>query len=39
MMIGGFVARTVIDEQPPTQAFLRDYVDAVVLPALGVTVP
>ncbi|WP_330288611.1 TetR/AcrR family transcriptional regulator [Streptomyces sp. NBC_00576] len=39
MMIGGFAARTVIDELPPTQAYLRDYVDAVVLPALGVTVP
>ena len=39
MMIGGFVARTLIDEQPPTQAYLRDYIDAVVLPALGVTVP
>jgi hypothetical protein len=39
MMIGGFVARTLIDEQPPTQAYLRDYIDAVVLPALGVPVP
>jgi hypothetical protein len=39
MMIGAFAARTVIDELPPTQAYLRDYVDAVVLPALGVTVP
>jgi len=36
MMIGGFVARTLIDELPPTQAYLRDYIDAVVLPALGV---
>lgn len=39
MMIGGFVARTMIDELPPTQAYLRDYIDAVVLPALGVPVP
>ncbi|KOV62533.1 TetR family transcriptional regulator [Streptomyces sp. NRRL WC-3618] len=39
MMIGAFVARTVIDELPPTQAYLRDYVNAVVLPALGVTAP
>ncbi|WP_055535354.1 TetR/AcrR family transcriptional regulator [Streptomyces graminilatus] len=39
MMIGGFVARTVVDEQPPTQAYLLDYLDAVVLPALGVPVP
>ncbi|MFE1308827.1 TetR/AcrR family transcriptional regulator [Streptomyces sp. NPDC058755] len=37
MMIGGFAARTMIDEKPPTQAFLISYIDAVVLPALGVT--
>ncbi|GGW29210.1 TetR family transcriptional regulator [Streptomyces lucensis JCM 4490] len=37
MMIGAFAARTMIDEQPPTQAFLLSYVDAVVLPALGVS--
>jgi AcrR family transcriptional regulator len=36
MMIGAFAARTLIDEQPPTQAFLLSYTDAVVLPALGV---
>ncbi|MET7484205.1 TetR/AcrR family transcriptional regulator [Streptomyces sp. NPDC005538] len=35
MMIGAFAARTLIDEQPPTQAFLLSYIDAVVLPALG----
>ncbi|MFG2128605.1 TetR/AcrR family transcriptional regulator [Streptomyces sp. NPDC048751] len=35
MMMGGFAARTLIDEQPPTQAFLLSYIDAVVLPALG----
>ncbi len=35
MIIGAFVARTLIDEQPPTQAFLTSYIDAVVLPALG----
>ncbi|WP_225822362.1 TetR/AcrR family transcriptional regulator [Streptomyces naphthomycinicus] len=35
MMIGGFAARTLIDEQPPTQSFLLSYIDAVVLPALG----
>lgn len=34
MMIGGFAARTMIDELPPTQDFLTSYVDAVVLPAL-----
>jgi AcrR family transcriptional regulator len=35
MMIGGFAARSLIDEQPPTQAFLLSYIDAVVIPALG----
>ncbi|WBO65759.1 TetR/AcrR family transcriptional regulator [Streptomyces camelliae] len=37
MMLGGFAARTMIDELPPTQAFLMSYIDAVVLPALGVS--
>ncbi|MEV7690597.1 TetR/AcrR family transcriptional regulator [Streptomyces bungoensis] len=36
MMIGAFATRAIIDAQPPTQAFLRSYIDAVVLPALGV---
>lgn len=35
MMIGGFVARTLIDDLPPTQAYLTSYIDAVILPALG----
>ncbi|MGW7236934.1 TetR/AcrR family transcriptional regulator [Streptomyces sp. NPDC054804] len=35
MMIGGFAARSLIDEQPPDQAFILSYIDAVVLPALG----
>lgn len=35
MLVGAFVARQLIDELPPTQAFLRSYIDAVVLPALG----
>ncbi|KAA0930654.1 MULTISPECIES: TetR/AcrR family transcriptional regulator [Streptomyces] len=34
MIIGAFVARTMIDDEPPTQAFLSSYIDAVVLPAL-----
>src|SRR4051812_48327200 len=34
MIIGAFVARTMIDDEPPTQAFLASYIDAVVLPAL-----
>ncbi|ANS65820.1 TetR/AcrR family transcriptional regulator [Streptomyces lincolnensis] len=37
MMMGGFAARTMIDEKPPTQAFLLSYIDAVILPALGVS--
>ena len=36
MMIGAVATRALIDDQPPTQAFLRSYIDAVVLPALGV---
>ncbi|NLU72487.1 TetR/AcrR family transcriptional regulator [Streptomyces sp. HNM0575] len=36
MLIGAFAARTLIDDLPPTQDFLVSYVDAVVLPALGV---
>ncbi|MFF0437264.1 TetR/AcrR family transcriptional regulator [Streptomyces sp. NPDC004327] len=35
MMIGAFIARPLIDEQPVDSAFLRAYVDAVVLPSLG----
>ncbi|MES5821928.1 TetR/AcrR family transcriptional regulator [Streptomyces sp. RG80] len=37
MMVGAFATRTMIDQLPPTQAFLTSYIDAVVLPALGVT--
>ncbi|MFF2846723.1 TetR/AcrR family transcriptional regulator [Streptomyces sp. NPDC058001] len=36
MLIGAFVARELVDERPPTQAFLMTYVDSVILPALGV---
>ncbi|MBT3165737.1 TetR/AcrR family transcriptional regulator [Streptomyces sp. Vc74B-19] len=39
MLVGAFATRMLIDEQPPTQAFLRSYIDAVVLPALGVAPP
>ncbi|MEU5339921.1 MULTISPECIES: TetR/AcrR family transcriptional regulator [unclassified Streptomyces] len=35
MIIGAFAARTMIDEQPPTQAFVTSYIDAVVIPALS----
>jgi AcrR family transcriptional regulator len=34
-MLGAFIARDLIDDRPPDQAFLRSYIDAVVLPALG----
>ncbi|MFG2682787.1 TetR/AcrR family transcriptional regulator [Streptomyces sp. NPDC048392] len=37
MLIGGFATRTLLDDQPPTRAFLASYLDAVVLPALGVS--
>ncbi|MFG2314989.1 TetR/AcrR family transcriptional regulator [Streptomyces tendae] len=36
MMVGGFATRTLLDDQPPTQAFLTSYIDAVILPAFGV---
>ncbi|MFD1662281.1 TetR/AcrR family transcriptional regulator [Streptomyces caeni] len=39
MLIGAFATRALIDDQPPTQAFLLSYIDAVVLPALGVPTP
>ncbi|MFD7547221.1 TetR/AcrR family transcriptional regulator [Streptomyces sp. NPDC059816] len=35
MMLGAFVTRTLIDESPPTQNYLLDYIDAVIIPALG----
>jgi AcrR family transcriptional regulator len=35
MMVGAFIARDLIDDRPPDQAFVRSYIDAVVLPALG----
>ncbi|MFF3894229.1 TetR/AcrR family transcriptional regulator [Streptomyces sp. NPDC001812] len=37
MLVGAFATRTLIDEQPPTRDFLISYIDAVVLPALGVS--
>jgi AcrR family transcriptional regulator len=39
MMVGAFATRTMIDQLPPTQSFLTSYIDAVVLPALGVPTP
>ncbi|MBQ0865485.1 TetR/AcrR family transcriptional regulator [Streptomyces sp. A73] len=35
MLIGAFATRALIEDQPPTQTFLTSYIDAVVLPALG----
>ncbi|MDT0610025.1 TetR/AcrR family transcriptional regulator [Streptomyces lancefieldiae] len=37
MMVGGVATRTLLDDQPPTRDFLLSYIDAVVLPALGVS--
>ncbi|MGC9378447.1 TetR/AcrR family transcriptional regulator [Streptomyces sp. MH13] len=39
MLVGGFATRTLLDDQPPTRAFLTSYIDAVILPALGVPAP
>ncbi|AQS69160.1 TetR/AcrR family transcriptional regulator [Streptomyces pactum] len=39
MLVGGFATRTLLDDQPPTRAFLTSYIDAVILPALGVPTP
>ncbi|MDX2933219.1 TetR/AcrR family transcriptional regulator [Streptomyces ipomoeae] len=36
MLLGAFATRTLLEDRPPTQAYLRSYIDAVVLPALGV---
>lgn len=36
MLLGAFVTRTLLEDRPPTRAFLASYIDAVVLPALGV---
>ncbi|MEV7088456.1 TetR/AcrR family transcriptional regulator [Streptomyces sp. NPDC093085] len=36
MIIGAFIARSIIEDLPPDPAFLRSYLDAVVFPALGV---
>jgi AcrR family transcriptional regulator len=36
MLAGAFVGRQFIEDKVPDQAFLTDYVDAVVFPALGV---
>ncbi|MCX3060613.1 TetR/AcrR family transcriptional regulator [Streptomyces beihaiensis] len=38
MLIGAFATRSIIDDEPPTRAYLSSYIDAVVLPALGAPV-
>ncbi|MFD9069704.1 MULTISPECIES: TetR/AcrR family transcriptional regulator [Streptomyces] len=35
MLVGGFVAREIVEERLPDQEFLQRYLKAVVLPALG----
>lgn len=35
MLIGAFIARPLIEDQPVDHAFLTAYIDAVVLPSLG----
>ncbi|MFJ4846794.1 TetR/AcrR family transcriptional regulator [Streptomyces sp. NPDC088733] len=36
MLVGAFVTRAVIEDRPPTVAYLTSYLDAVILPVLGV---
>ncbi|MER5463086.1 TetR/AcrR family transcriptional regulator [Streptomyces sp. NPDC002668] len=36
MLVGAFIARQLIEARTPDRTFLTDYLDAVVLPALGV---
>lgn len=39
MMVGAFTTRTLIEAEEPDIDYLFDYIDAVVLPALGVRSP
>ncbi|MFK4066064.1 TetR/AcrR family transcriptional regulator [Streptomyces sp. NPDC029674] len=36
MMVGAFVARDLIEDRPVDRDFLASYIDAVILPALGI---
>ncbi|MFB6991559.1 TetR/AcrR family transcriptional regulator [Streptomyces sp. NPDC056178] len=36
MLVGAFAARHLVEDRPVDQAFLTDYIDSVMLPALGV---
>ncbi|MFI6080290.1 TetR/AcrR family transcriptional regulator [Streptomyces sp. NPDC051217] len=37
MLVGAFVARQLVEDRSVDQAFLRDYLDAVLLPTLGIS--
>ncbi|MET9380076.1 TetR/AcrR family transcriptional regulator [Streptomyces sp. NPDC002928] len=39
MLVGAFATRALLDDQPPTQAYIKSYMDAVILPALGAPTP
>lgn len=39
MLVGAFTTRALVEAQEPDTAYLFDYIDAVVLPALGVRSP
>ncbi|MFC0600322.1 TetR/AcrR family transcriptional regulator [Streptomyces palmae] len=39
LMVGAFLARQMVDDRPADPDYLLDYIDAVVLPALGVRTP
>jgi hypothetical protein len=34
MLVGALIARGLLDDLPPSRAYLRSYLDAVVLPVL-----
>lgn len=36
MLVGAVATRQMVEDRPVDQAFLLDYVDSVILPALGV---
>ena len=39
MLVGAFTTRALVEAQEPDAAYLFDYIDAVILPALGVRSP
>lgn len=36
MLVGALATRQLVEDRPVDKAFLLDYVDSVILPALGV---